>query len=96
MNIDADHCCMNIVSVKFIFKFSCITKILDMYILDEGRFVLIGGILNLNAFDLTPSLPRAVITPKLGYPILSIYSNRESLGNPQNEREMLYNVGSYP
>ena len=32
MNVDADHCCMNIVSIKFIFKFSCICSILDMYI----------------------------------------------------------------
>ena len=32
---------------------------------------------------LTPSLPRALITPKLGYPLISICSNRESLGNPR-------------
>ena len=32
---------------------------------------------------LTPSLPRALILPKLGYPLISIYSNRESLGNPR-------------
>ena len=33
--------------------------------------------------DATPSLPRALITPKLGYPLISINSNRESLGNPR-------------
>ena len=32
MNIDADHCCMNFVSIKFVFKFSFINRILDMYI----------------------------------------------------------------
>ena len=30
----------------------------------------------------TPSLPRALILPRLGYP-LSTYSNRESPGNPR-------------
>ena len=33
--------------------------------------------------ELTPSLPRALILPKLGYPLISTYSNRESLGNPR-------------
>ena len=30
-----------------------------------------------------PSLPRALILPRLGYPLISIYSNRESPGNPR-------------
>ena len=31
----------------------------------------------------SPSLPRALILPRLGYPSIYIYSNRESPGNPR-------------
>ena len=37
---------------------------------------------------LTLSLPRATIVAKLGYPLISIYSNRESLGNPWESHEI--------
>ena len=39
-------------------------------------------------YTLTLSLPRATIVAKLGYPLISIYSNRESLGNPRESREI--------
>ena len=37
---------------------------------------------------LTFSLPRATIVAKLGYPFISIYSNRETLGNPRQSHEI--------
>ena len=39
-------------------------------------------------FDLTLSLPQATIVAKLGYPFISIYCNRESLGNPRESPEI--------
>ena len=32
---------------------------------------------------LTPSLPRALILPRVGYPFISSFSNREFPGNPR-------------
>ena len=42
----------------------------------------------LYAYRGTLSLPRATIVAKLGYPFISIYSNRESLGNPRESHEI--------
>ena len=52
---------------------------------------LYAGLLKMPQYlkHLTHLLPQALILPKLGYPLISIYSNRESPGNPREFPKMI-------